>query len=229
MGKAKKAEKYRLVLPEKSWYLVAAAFSAAVGFLLNTLAVDTEQGKLIFGLPYFVNLRVARDSSYFIRYLGVDILALAAAVLTIAAPLVKKYGLRLLAVAELFGVVQAVWVYLTSAFSTASSFEGNISAFVVAAVVLIGIIFAVLSNAASVVCAVSLLLCDRGKLRNKKILLIVISACLALGLLSFVGNLFLDRTDYGSLSAGLIALHKVYSAFRLLFGCAPIMLVALSL
>lgn len=229
MGKAKKAEKYRLVLPEKSWFLVAAAICATVGLLLKAVGISTERGEFIVGIPCFVNLQVARDNSYFIRYLGGDILALAAGVLTIAAPLVKWNGLRLLAAAELLGVVQVIWVYLTSALDTASGFEGNISAFVVIAAVLIGVIFVVLTGAASVVCAVSLLLCDAGRLRNKKTLLIVISVCLGLGLLAFVGNLFLDSADYGSFSVGMIVLYKVYSAVSLLIDSAPVILMALSL
>lgn len=227
MGKAKKAENYRLVLPEKSWFLVAAAVCATVGLLLRAVGVSTERGEFIVGIPYFVNLQTASDSIRFIRYLGVDILSLAAGVLTIAAPLVKRRGLRLLAITYLLGIANAVWVYLTTTLNTAS--DKDISVTVVIVAVVIGIIFVVLSCALHAVLSAFFFLCDAGRLKDKRVLLIIVLVCLAVSLLSYVGNLFVGLTDYGNLSAGKIVLHKIYSGVLLLFECAPTMLMALSL
>lgn len=229
MGKAKKAENYKLVLPEKSWFLVAAAVCATVGLLLRAVGVSTERGEFIVGIPYFVNLQTANDSIKFIRYLGVDILSFAAGVLTIAAPLVRRHGLRLLAITYLFGIANTIWVYLTTTLNTASDLDKDIAAAVVIAMVLIGIIFVVFSCTLIAVSSAVFFLCDAGRLRNKKVLLIVVSVCLAVSLLSYVGNLFTGLTDYGSLSAGKIVLHKIYSVVLLLFNCAPTMLMVLSL
>ena len=149
--------------------------------------------------------------------------------LTIAAPLVKRHGLRLLAITYLFGIANTIWVYLTTTLNTASDLDKDIAVSVVIAMVLIGIIFVVLSCALIAVVSAVFFLCDAGRLRNKKVLLIVVSVCLAVSLLSCVGNLFTGSTDYGSLSAGKIVLYKIYSAFLLLLDCAPTILMALSL
>lgn len=134
-------------------------------FLLSAIGIHTERGEFIFGFPYFVNFQAARGSSYFILYLGFDIIRFVGGVLTIAAPFVKRKGLRLLAVAELFSVAEAIWLFI----STSSTLEWNFT--LIALWVLVCVIFATLSCAPSIACAVVLLLCDADRLRNKKLLL----------------------------------------------------------
>ena len=222
MGKSNKSPKYRLVLPEKSWLLAAAA-CASVVFWLSAIGIHTERGEFIFGFPYFVNFQAARGSSYFILYLGFDIIRFVGGVLTIAAPFVKRKGLRLLAVAELFSVAEAIWLFI----STSSTLEWNFT--LKALWVLVCVIFAALSCAPSIACAVVLLLCDAGRLRNKKTIIIVVLIYAAISALAFVGNLFVGNTDYGNLSAGSIVLYILLNAASLLLGCAPTILMALSL
>lgn len=224
MGKAKKAEKCRLVLPDRSWLLIAAAACAAVGLLMKAVAVDTERGELVFGFPCFANLRAARDDSYFIRYLGGDIISIAAGALTVAAPLVKRIGLRLLAAAGLFGAAGTVWVLL----SAYLGFEGNITVKVIG--IFIIIIFGVLSCAPTVAIAAVLLMCDAGRLRSKKTVLLVVFIYAGIAVLTFIGNLFPGAKDYGNLSSGSIVLFElINAASMLLLGLAPIILMALSL
>ena len=69
----------------------------------------------------------------------------------------------------------------------------------------------------------------RGQAAEQKTIIIVVLIYAAISALAFVGNLFVGNTDYGNLSAGSIVLYKLMNAASLLLGCAPTILMALSL
>lgn len=154
--------KGRLTLPYKSRLLAAAFICAVLNLLIRF--VEIQNGEIKISIPYFGLLSSELNFRTNIYLLISDFLVLLAWTLMIAAPLIRKYGVRLMALAWLCLSCEALWRKIIFPL-----WDGG--AWILMdplKEIFEGLFILAIPHAAR---GILLLLCDAGKIRGKRVLI----------------------------------------------------------